>query len=58
MNAKEKTRIGRRGVLAALLAIPAVALIHRLVIKPTASHDIVEVDGWILKRSDVEGDKA
>jgi hypothetical protein len=57
MNVIDKTRIGRRSLLAALLAIPAVALIHRI-IKPTASHDIVEVDGWILKRSDVEGDKA
>ncbi len=47
----------RRTVLAALLALPALALIHR-VIRSTASADIVEVDGWILNRSDVEGDRA
>lgn len=51
------TRLKRRTLLAALLAIPALALLHR-VIRPTASADIVEVDGWILKRSDVEGDRA
>lgn len=47
----------RRTILAALFALPAFALLRR-VIRPTASVDIVEVDGWILKRGDVEGDRA
>lgn len=47
--------IGRRRFLAVLLTIPAFAILRR-VIKPTAYEDIVEVDGWILKRSDLEGD--
>jgi hypothetical protein len=51
------SRLKRRTFLAALLALPAVALLHRIV-RPTGSADIVEVDGWILKRDDVEGDRA
>lgn len=57
MTSASNSTVRRRGFLAALLAIPALALLHR-VIKPTVSHDIVEVDGWILKRDDVEGDRA
>ncbi|WP_170314670.1 hypothetical protein [Aquibium carbonis] len=57
MKQNADDRLKRRTVLAALLALPAFALLHR-VIRPTASSDIVEVDGWILKRSDVEGDRA
>lgn len=51
------SRLKRRTFLAALLALPAVAFLHRI-IRPTGSADIVEVDGWILKRDDVEGDRA
>ncbi len=57
MKRNADSRLKRRTVLAALLALPALALLHR-VIRPTASADIVEVDGWILKRSDVEEDRA
>lgn len=51
------SKLKRRTFLAALLALPAVAFLHRI-IRPTASADIVEVDGWILKRNDLEGDRA
>lgn len=57
MKRSVTTRMKRRGFLAALLALPALALIAR-VMRPTAHDDLVEVDGWILKRSDVEGDRA
>lgn len=57
MKPELKTRIGRRALLAALLAVPAVALVFR-VIRPTAHEDLVEVDGWILKRSDIDGGRA
>jgi hypothetical protein len=57
MRQNTDSKMKRRTFLAALFALPAVALLYR-VIRPTASADIVEVDGWILKRSDVEGDKA
>jgi hypothetical protein len=57
MRQNADNKLKRRTVLAALLALPAFALLHR-VIRPTASADIVEVDGWILKRGDVEGDQA
>jgi len=50
-------RLKRRTFLAALFALPAFALLNRIV-RPTASPDLVEVDGWILKRGDVEGDRA
>jgi hypothetical protein len=50
-------KLKRRTFLAALLALPAIAVLFR-VIRPTASDDIVEVDGWILKRSDIEEDAA
>jgi hypothetical protein len=50
-------KLKRRAFLAALLALPAIAVLFR-VIRPTASDDIVEVDGWILKRSDIDGDAA
>lgn len=57
MRRNAASALKRRSFLAALLALPAVAFLHR-VIRPTASADIVEVDGWILKRDDVEGDRA
>lgn len=53
----DPSHIGRRGLLAALLAVPFVALLLRRM-RPTGSVDIVEVDGWILKRSDIEGDRS
>lgn len=57
MKHKKTNTISRRSLLAAFLALPAIALIAR-VIRPTRDPELVEVDGWILKRSDVEGDKA
>lgn len=57
MRQKPDSNLKRRTVLAALFAIPTLALLHR-VIRPTASADLVEVDGWILRRGDVEGDRA
>lgn len=57
MRQHPDSRLKRRTVLAALFALPALAFLCR-VIRPTASVDIVEVDGWILKRGDVEGDRA
>ncbi|MCR5858185.1 MULTISPECIES: hypothetical protein [Mesorhizobium] len=45
-------KTSRRGILKALLfALPAIALFKY--IRPTQHDDIVEVDGWILKRSDL-----
>ncbi|MBA3447350.1 MAG: hypothetical protein H0T56_07045 [Pseudaminobacter sp.] len=41
----------RRRFLQALLAIPAVAFFRN--IRQSESDDMVEVDGWILKRSDI-----
>lgn len=42
----------RRRLLKTLLfALPALAFLSR--IRPTRHDDIVEVDGWILKRSDL-----
>ncbi|MCO5160590.1 MAG: hypothetical protein M9939_05610 [Mesorhizobium sp.] len=41
----------RRFLKALLLALPAIALFKR--IRPTRHDDIVEIDGWILKRSDL-----
>jgi hypothetical protein len=57
MRQNADSKLKRRTILAVLLALPAFALLHR-VIRPTASADIVEIDGWILKRSDVAGDRA
>lgn len=42
----------RRSILRALLAILAAAFFFRNV-RMTEHDDIVEVDGWILKRSDI-----
>jgi hypothetical protein len=45
-------RSTRRSFLQALLAIPAAAFLFRNI--PLTEHDdIIEVDGWILKRSDI-----
>lgn len=42
----------RRSILKALFfALPAIALFKY--VRPTEHDDIVEVDGWILKRSDL-----
>ena len=57
MKPSDKTGIRRRTLLGALLALPALAVLFR-VVRPTAHQDLVEVDGWILKRTDVEGDQA
>jgi len=57
MLPRSKSALSRRRLLAAMLAIPAVALVFRLV-RPSAHPELVEVDGWILKRSDLEGDQA
>ena len=56
MLPRSKSALSRRRLLAAMLAIPAVALVFRLV-RPAAHPELVEVDGWILRRSDL-GDKA
>jgi hypothetical protein len=42
----------RRSILRTLLAIPAAAFLFRN-IRLTEHDEIVEVDGWILKRSDI-----
>jgi hypothetical protein len=41
----------RRLLIALLFALPALAAMRHL--RPTRSDDIVEIDGWILKRSDL-----
>jgi len=41
----------RRFLRTLLLALPAIALFRH--IRPTGKDDIVEVEGWILKRSDL-----
>jgi hypothetical protein len=49
-------RIDRRGVLALLSALPALAAFpftHRSVRLAPGSDEIVEIGGWILKRSDL-----
>jgi hypothetical protein len=45
----------RRGVLQAMLAVPAFALFQFETTQPAPSkaEGVVEIDGWILKRSDV-----
>ncbi|MET2829619.1 hypothetical protein [Mesorhizobium shangrilense] len=44
-------KISRRGVVQALVALPALSLFRKL--PDTAPDEIVEVNGWILKRSDL-----
>lgn len=45
-------KTSRRRLLKALLfALPALAIFKH--VRPTRHDDIVEVDGWILKRSDL-----
>ena len=45
-------KTSRRSILKALFfALPALAILKR--VSPTRHDDIVEVDGWILKRSDL-----
>jgi hypothetical protein len=44
-------RLSRRGFLVALLALPAIPVLRKL---PAGQpDDIVELNGWILKRSDL-----
>ena len=44
-------KISRRTIVQALIAVPALSLFRKL---PEASPDeIVEINGWILKRSDL-----
>lgn len=44
-------KISRRTVVTALIAMPALSLFRKL---PEANPDeIVEINGWILKRSDL-----
>ncbi len=51
MSQKKTNRIPRRTMLQSLLALPAFALFRNA---PVADPDeIVVVDGWILKRSDL-----
>jgi hypothetical protein len=45
--------ISRRLVAQALLALPALFLFRRLPGPPADPDEIVEVRGWILKRSDL-----
>ncbi len=52
MTGVKLPRLNRRRLIAALLlALPAYGFLSR--IRPTRHDDIVEVDGWILKRSDL-----
>lgn len=52
MTNNKATKPSRRRFLAALLSlVPAFTLFRH--IRPTEHDDIVEVDGWILKRSDL-----
>ena len=51
-------RISRRTIVQALMALPALSLLRRLPDTDTAPpfvdpNEIVEVNGWILKRSDL-----
>ena len=44
-------KISRRTIVQALIAVPALSLFRKL---PEANPDeIVEINGWILKRSDL-----
>lgn len=52
MTDKSPVTPSRRGFLRTLLlALPAFLILKRA--RPTAHDDIVEIDGWILKRSDL-----
>ena len=51
-------KISRRAIVQALIALPALSLLRRWPdTEPEPSHadpnEIVEVNGWILKRSDL-----
>jgi hypothetical protein len=49
-------RISRRAIVQTLLALPALSLFRRLPDSDphdTDPNEIVEVNGWILKRSDL-----
>jgi hypothetical protein len=47
------TKISRRGLLQALVALPFLSLFRRPVSARNDPNEIVEVNGWILKRSDL-----
>jgi hypothetical protein len=52
MSQDKTTRTSRRRFLKSLLlALPAIAIFKY--IRPTQNDEIVEVKGWILKRSDL-----
>jgi hypothetical protein len=51
MNRKDKTPT-RRGFLQFLFTVPLLGIIFRKV-KPAGHGDLVEVDGWILRKEDV-----
>ncbi|MCO6051488.1 hypothetical protein NGM99_17015 [Mesorhizobium sp. RP14(2022)] len=42
----------RRTLMKALLVLPAFSILRNLV-PPTQTDETVEIDGWILKRSDL-----
>ena len=48
-----KLRLSRRTLVQALLALPAFALARRLPTPDPDPEEIVEVDGWILRREDL-----
>jgi hypothetical protein len=53
MTEARTKRSTRRSFLRTLLAIPAAAFFFRNIRLTEHDDDIVEVDGWILKRSDI-----
>lgn len=46
-------KISRRAIVQALVAIPALALFRPERRPPEPSEELVEVNGWILKRRDL-----
>lgn len=54
MSGKSKSsNISRRLVLKLLSTVPAIPLLG-IAVQSAAADEIVEVNGWILKRSDLE----
>lgn len=48
-----QTKISRRALLQALLALPVLSLFRKTPPENGDPDEIVEVDGWILKRRDL-----
>lgn len=46
-------RLSRRSLIQALLALPALSLFKTFPAPASASDDVVEVNGWIVRRSDL-----